>query len=566
MFEMFSSLKNKIKEEKGAEVRFNNRGRLSSTVSISSIDEANLSEISSLRSQVRDLQIKLQSLNVQYEESNVEKNRLEKANEILLESVKVSQNQKELYCQEQEHIQNIQTDEIEKLKKLLSFREQEALDRLVSLQNNQQQIENLTSELERLKPLETMVEELQDELNRVKHSTQYDKNNMMSSLAALEEENKHLRSRIKIFEQSRLDVVATLNSDEKIKALGQERKLLEQHLEEAHLQLSDIKSVWSSQNLALETQLARLSSQVAEETTEKRRAVKERDESQQKVKNLEFDFVKLTEEVGQKDCKLKLQQEEIDELNYALQKCKEDREEEIICLKNQSESQTKEIQELRDRLIKSEERLTEIAENSEKISTALRTQNSSLNEKYHDMTNQFEIEREEKITALLRNAEISQSEEILKKELRIERDEITELQEENNKMKVEITDLKNKVNDLEFSARKREDHSVENDVLKKELCEKNQVVRNLTQRLSDVKKEFQSNGKLATVPVQNLVPKKPSSDSGIVVMDDVNFSYLKHVIIKFLTSREVILGRIKELKVLPNKCPFRWRRGNLLKL
>lgn len=129
---------------------------------------------------------------------------------------------------------------------------------------------------------------------------------MMSSLAALEEENKHLRSRIKIFEQSRLDVVATLNTDEKIKALGQERKLLEQHLEEAHLQLSDIKSVWSSQNLALETQLARLSSQVAEETTEKRRAIKEKDEVQQKVKNLEFDFTKLAEEVGQKDCKVRL--------------------------------------------------------------------------------------------------------------------------------------------------------------------------------------------------------------------------------------------------------------------
>lgn len=189
--------------------------------------------------------------------------------------------------------------------------------------------------------------------------------------------------------------------------------------------------------------------------------------------------------------------------------------------------------------MKSEERLTEIAENSEKIAKALRMQNSSLNEKYHDMTNQFEGEREEKITALLRNAEISQREEILKKELRIERDEISELQEENTKMKVDLTDLKNKVNDLEFSARKKEDHSVENDALKKELCEKNQVVRNLTQRLSDVKKEFQSNGKMSTVPAQNLVPKKPSSDSGIVVMDDVNFSYLKHVIIKFLTSREV---------------------------
>lgn len=164
---MFSSLKNKIKEEKGTEVKFNNNirgeassGRLSSTVSISSsLDESY--EINTLRSQIKDLQSKLQSVSVQLEESNVEKCRLEKANEILLESLKVSQNQKELYCHEQEQIQNIQTDEIEKLKKLLSFREQEALDRLVSLQNNQQQIENLTSELERLKPLENMVEELQ---------------------------------------------------------------------------------------------------------------------------------------------------------------------------------------------------------------------------------------------------------------------------------------------------------------------------------------------------------------------------------------------------------------------
>lgn len=168
MLEMFSSLKNKIRDEKGTEVKFNNNlrgtgnGRLSSTVSISSIDEASsTSEISSLRSQIKDLQAKLLSLSTQLEESNIEKTRLEKANEILLESVKVSQTQKELYCQEQEQIQNIQTDEIEKLRKLLSFREQEALDRLVSMQNNQQQIENLTSELERLKPLEAMVEDLQ---------------------------------------------------------------------------------------------------------------------------------------------------------------------------------------------------------------------------------------------------------------------------------------------------------------------------------------------------------------------------------------------------------------------
>lgn len=46
-----------------------------------------------------------------------------------------------------------------------------------------------------------------------------------------------------------------LNKDEKVQALLQERKLLEQRLEEAHLHLSDIKSSWSAQNLALETQV-----------------------------------------------------------------------------------------------------------------------------------------------------------------------------------------------------------------------------------------------------------------------------------------------------------------------
>lgn len=163
---MFSSLKNKIKEEKGTEVKFSNNIRGSrSTASVSSDDTSTTSEITSLRTQVKDLQTKLQFVSVQLEESNAEKNKLEKANELLLESVKVSQNQKELYCQEQEQIQNIQTDEIEKLKKLLFFREQEALDRSVTLQNNQLQIENLSSELERLKPLENMVEELQVHCN-----------------------------------------------------------------------------------------------------------------------------------------------------------------------------------------------------------------------------------------------------------------------------------------------------------------------------------------------------------------------------------------------------------------
>ena len=99
-----------------------------------------------------------------------------------------------------------------------------------------------------------MVEDLQDELENLRHSSQIEKNNLSSTLAVMEEENRHLKSRIQVLEESRL-VLNTGSMDDKVHSLFQERKLLEQRLEEAHLHLSDIKSTWSGQNLALETQV-----------------------------------------------------------------------------------------------------------------------------------------------------------------------------------------------------------------------------------------------------------------------------------------------------------------------
>lgn len=113
-----------------------------------------------------------------------------------------------------------------------------------------------------------------------------------------------MKMRLQIVAQTRLEALNTLNTDEKVQALIQERKLLEQHLEEAHLQLSDIKSSWSGQNLALETQVSRLSKQVAEETTEKRKVSKQRDDLNEKVKHLEFELLKTTEEIKQRDDKV----------------------------------------------------------------------------------------------------------------------------------------------------------------------------------------------------------------------------------------------------------------------
>jgi len=124
-------------------------------------------------------------------------------------------------------------------------------------------------------------------------------------LGTLEEENRHIKNRLKIFDEVNENFQIKLNDNDKIKYLLKERKLLEQNLEEAHIHLSDIKSTWCAQNLSLETQVSRLSRQVAEETTEKRKAIQLKDEYLEKIKTIKFDLDKTTSEIQQRDNKVK---------------------------------------------------------------------------------------------------------------------------------------------------------------------------------------------------------------------------------------------------------------------
>lgn len=178
----------------------------------------------------------------------------------------------------------------------------------------------------------------QDELERLRHSSQLEKNNLTTTLAAVEEENRHLKSRLEIVEESRINFTANFSKDEKMKILLQERKLLESRLEEAHLHLSDIKSTWSGQNLALETQVSRLSRQVAEETTEKRKYLKIRDDYAEKFKQLEFDLEKLKEEISERDSKIKILEEEIEDLGATLKETRTENEEEVTFLRTKNVS------------------------------------------------------------------------------------------------------------------------------------------------------------------------------------------------------------------------------------
>lgn len=143
-------------------------------------------------------------------------------------------------------------------------------------------------------------------MERVRYSAQSEKSQLSTTLASVQEENRHLKSRLEIIEQSRVGLGdgGAAGQDDHLKALLQERKLLEQRLEEAHLHLIDIKSSLSGQNLSLETQVARLVRQVSEETQDKRKATKSRDLYLERCKDLEKTLEVARAEVSEKDNKV----------------------------------------------------------------------------------------------------------------------------------------------------------------------------------------------------------------------------------------------------------------------
>lgn len=153
-------------------------------------------------------------------------------------------------------------------------------------------------------PANKMSDTFQDELENLRRTSQMEKNQLITQLSAKEEEIRHVTTKLEISEQSRALFTSGDAENDKIKLLLQERKMLESRLEEAHLHLYDIKSSWTSQNLTLENQLHRLSRQVAEETAEKRKAFEVKEALLEKIKKLEFELIKLKDELKQRDNKV----------------------------------------------------------------------------------------------------------------------------------------------------------------------------------------------------------------------------------------------------------------------
>lgn len=266
---------------------------------------------------------------------------------------------------------------------------------------------------------------------------------------------------------------------------------------------------------------------------------------------------------------------------------------------------------IRTNLTETEQRLLESLEGSDRSINSYKSQIMQLEDSVRTLDGQLAMETQEKLAILMKNAEISQKEEILRKELRQEQEEAQELhdraallQRELDKKLNTVNELRKQIDELMSTNLEQNAKLAAMDSLHAELIDKNKIIKILNQRLVDMKKTLQeeincNNNNNNTTSIGNGPNAKqadhiyersssrekqdssvsskqqangaishtsnnsssnsshssnhsnngnphashngtpPKAASGTIVMDEVNFRYLKHVIIKFLTSREV---------------------------
>ncbi|XP_067001450.1 golgin subfamily A member 1 [Anabrus simplex] len=392
---------------------------------------------------------------------------------------------------------------------------------------------------------------------------------------------------------------AQLNADERVQALLGERVLLERRLEEAHLHLSNIKLSWSEKISSLETQVGRLCRQAAEEGAERRRAENERDALMERIKALEILVDKGKTTIKLKEESLDRLREERDGLVEELKEVRLATDEEISGLRSEYDKAAEERVQLLSQVKETENRVksfeadyaqlavTYESEKSERSAlqvemTRLREELEKAHGQCAELSLALDKERQEKDSILMRNAQVSQQMELARQELRVQEQEATELHskvtslqeaqtdrvKELDRRRMEVENLSKRIEELEMvehdkQAGKDLEQELRNSIaeLEDQLGEKNKTIRILQQRLGDMKKTLQRELRLppqsvdgsAGVDVDGSVaitailtpssskqvqPKHSSNHRTKEEEEDVNFKYLKHVLIKFLTSRE----------------------------
>ncbi|XP_073980021.1 uncharacterized protein isoform X3 [Rhodnius prolixus] len=400
-------------------------------------------------------------------------------------ALKLAEEYKRKICQYQEdkdQLEGFQTQEMAKVKHLLLAKEKENNEMAATLKENSALIETLKAEVGRLRPFEEKISNFEvGRLSRQAGEEGAERRTAESKLADLEAK---LEEEVK--EKHRLT--------SRINALSEECRTL----------ASDLKSA----NNIIESK---------------------ENENSDIVKNLK-DFEQTLQE----------KESERTRLEAAICNERENRERSVAAHLSAVEISEAELKKCQSLLIEEKKRTDELSRELDKERTA-------------------------KVDALLRNAQISQDADIIRQNLREQQTEAEELgrkitsleetlsdkEQELNKLRKNISELSTQIGKLQEELEAKELKQIDEEHFKsnlmrleEQLFEKNKAIRVLQQKLADVKKTLQrefkvtDNGSSADVISNHNTISGPPISNKSNGDNEVNFLYLKHVIMKFLTSRE----------------------------
>ncbi|XP_041977102.1 golgin subfamily A member 1 isoform X2 [Aricia agestis] len=334
-----------------------------------------------------------------------------------------------------------------------------------------------------------------------------------------------------------------MHDDDKISPTGcesfdrvcRERAVLSRQLTEARMALADVKTSWSGQIASLETQVARVSRQAGEEGAERRRMEAERRELLDKIASLTTELDKAKQNLANSEAK---------EVAMGLEARIEALSEENKELREALDSERRLVAILREKVDKSGEMYDEQTARVNHLNTTM----ADMQHDFIDMQRKFDKEKREKDEALLRNAHMSQSMEMSQCNVRYLETEVVDLKSKVAELEAVIAQHKEvqaecmviKENDklkedkiVELQRRIQEREASETDLkktiqdLQVEICDKNKKIKTLDNRISDMKKTLQ----------RELQSSK--SDLTTAEEQDISRRYLKHVVLRFLTAREL---------------------------
>ncbi|XP_050550990.1 golgin subfamily A member 1 isoform X2 [Spodoptera frugiperda] len=314
-----------------------------------------------------------------------------------------------------------------------------------------------------------------------------------------------------------------------------ERAVLTRQLQEAKMALADVKTSWSGQIASLETQVARLSRQAGEEGSERRRVEIEKKELQEKLQSAAAELEKTKQNLANSEAKEKTM-----EFETRIESLTQENKELIEALENERSL----VKILREKV----DKCNLLCDESKAEVNHLNSMVTEMQHDFLDIQRKFDKEKREKDEALLRNAHMSQTIEMSQCNVRYQETEIADLKskiaelegliaqhkenqaacmlikETEEARKQEIEQLKKKIDELieNETALKKTIQDLETDI-----CDKNKKIKTLDNRISDMKKTLQ----------RELQSSK--SDLTSAEEQDISRRYLKHVVLRFLTAREL---------------------------